>query len=67
MRAPTLPWEVPTTWLPAPALQHPTPPHFRAHALQPGKCLYTTIRELVENGLDAAECIDQLPDLTITV
>ncbi|EFN52240.1 hypothetical protein CHLNCDRAFT_26891 [Chlorella variabilis] len=33
----------------------------------PGKCLYTTIRELVENGLDAAESISQLPDIDITV
>lgn len=36
-------------------------------ALQPGKCLYTTIRELVENALDAAESISQLPDIDITV
>ena len=36
-------------------------------ALQPGKCLYTTIRELVENSLDAAESISQLPDVDITV
>jgi hypothetical protein len=34
---------------------------------QPGKCLYTTIRELVENALDAAESISQLPDIDITV
>lgn len=33
----------------------------------PGKCLYTTIRELVENALDAAESISQLPDIDITV
>ncbi|KAI3432870.1 hypothetical protein D9Q98_010453 [Chlorella vulgaris] len=33
----------------------------------PGKCLYTTIRELVENGLDAAESISQLPEIEITV
>ena len=38
-----------------------------AATLQPGKCLYTTIRELVENGLDSAESISQLPDLCITV
>jgi hypothetical protein len=28
---------------------------------QPGKCLYTTIRELVENALDSAESISTLP------
>ena len=35
--------------------------------LQPGKCLYTSIRELVENSLDAAESIGQLPDIAITL
>ncbi len=35
--------------------------------VQPGKCLYTTIRELVENALDAAESISQLPDVDITM
>ena len=35
--------------------------------LQPGKCLYTSIRELVENSLDAAESIGQLPDIAITM
>ncbi len=35
--------------------------------LQPGKCLYTTIRELVENALDAAESISQLPHIEITM
>lgn len=34
---------------------------------QPGKCLYTTIRELVENALDAAESIRVLPDIDITM
>lgn len=34
---------------------------------QAGKCLYTTIRELVENGLDAAEAISVLPDIDVTV
>jgi DNA topoisomerase VI subunit B len=34
---------------------------------QPGKSLYTTLRELIENGLDAAEAIMRLPDLAITV
>ncbi|KFM28392.1 DNA topoisomerase 6 subunit B [Auxenochlorella protothecoides] len=33
----------------------------------PGKCLYTTIRELVENALDAAESIHVLPDIDITI
>lgn len=35
--------------------------------MQPGKCLYTTIRELVENSLDAAESISKLPDIDITI
>lgn len=34
---------------------------------QPGRCLYTTVRELVENSLDAAESIKQLPSLEITM
>lgn len=33
--------------------------------LQPGKCLYTTVRELVENALDSAESIDELPQISI--
>ncbi|KDD76149.1 hypothetical protein H632_c336p0, partial [Helicosporidium sp. ATCC 50920] len=33
----------------------------------PGKCLYTTIRELVENALDSAESICVLPDISITI
>ncbi|KIZ02004.1 hypothetical protein MNEG_5958 [Monoraphidium neglectum] len=33
----------------------------------PGKCLYTTVRELVENALDSAESISVLPEITITV
>ncbi|KAK9916719.1 hypothetical protein WJX75_006211 [Coccomyxa subellipsoidea] len=33
----------------------------------PGKCLYTTVRELVENSLDAAESSGQLPDIEITI
>ena len=33
--------------------------------MQPGKCLYTTVRELVENSLDAAESIGALPDIQI--
>ena len=33
----------------------------------PGKSLYTTIRELVENGLDAAENMHVLPDISVQV
>ncbi|KAL3519195.1 hypothetical protein ACH5RR_021784 [Cinchona calisaya] len=33
----------------------------------PGKCLYTTVRELVENALDSAESISKLPIVEITV
>eukprot|EP00188_Purpureofilum_apyrenoidigerum_P003074 Plantae.Rhodophyta-Purpureofilum_apyrenoidigerum.ctg31288.p1 GENE.Plantae.Rhodophyta-Purpureofilum_apyrenoidigerum.ctg31288~~Plantae.Rhodophyta-Purpureofilum_apyrenoidigerum.ctg31288.p1 ORF type:complete len:205 (+),score=51.15 Plantae.Rhodophyta-Purpureofilum_apyrenoidigerum.ctg31288:212-826(+) len=33
----------------------------------PGKSLYTTIRELVENGLDAAEAVPVLPDITVEI
>ena len=36
-------------------------------SLQDGKCLYTTIREFVENSLDAAEAIGVLPDVSITM
>lgn len=32
-----------------------------------GKSLYTTIRELVENSLDAAEAVDTLPDISVVV
>lgn len=35
--------------------------------LQPGKCLYTTVRELVENALDSAEAIAELPIIEITM
>jgi DNA topoisomerase VI subunit B len=31
----------------------------------PGKSLYTSIRELVENSLDAAESISVLPDIEV--
>lgn len=34
---------------------------------QPGKCLYTTVRELVENALDSAESISELPIIEITL
>lgn len=33
----------------------------------PGKCLYTTVRELVENALDSAESISELPIVEITI
>ncbi|MEW5318661.1 MAG: hypothetical protein WDW38_009866 [Sanguina aurantia] len=33
----------------------------------PGKCLYTTIRELVENALDSAESISELPLIEIDI
>ena len=35
--------------------------------LQPGKCLYTTVRELVENSLDAAESGGELPQIEINM
>jgi hypothetical protein len=34
---------------------------------QPGKCLYTSMRELVENSLDATEAVRALPDIEITI
>lgn len=34
---------------------------------QPGKSLYTTIREFVENALDAAESISVLPTVSLTI
>ncbi|GMH10304.1 hypothetical protein Nepgr_012145 [Nepenthes gracilis] len=33
----------------------------------PGKCLYTTMRELVENSLDSAESISELPVVEVTI
>lgn len=33
----------------------------------PGKALYTTVRELVENSLDAAESIRKLPEIHLTI
>ncbi|KAL5976033.1 DNA topoisomerase 6 subunit B [Asimina triloba] len=33
----------------------------------PGKSLYTTVRELVENALDSAESISELPSIEITI
>ena len=40
---------------------------FLFHFLQPGKSLYTSMRELVENSLDAAESINELPDIEISM
>ncbi|KAJ8528999.1 hypothetical protein K7X08_035834 [Anisodus acutangulus] len=34
---------------------------------RPGKCLYTTVRELVENALDSSESISELPVVEITI
>lgn len=36
-------------------------------SIQPGKSLYTTVRELVENSLDSAESISELPVIEITM
>ena len=33
----------------------------------PGKSLYTTVREFVENSLDAAESIRALPDIQLSI
>ena len=35
--------------------------------VQPGKSLYTSMRELVENSLDAAESINQLPNIEVAM
>jgi DNA topoisomerase VI subunit B len=32
-----------------------------------GKSLYTTIRELMENGLDACEAVHRLPDISVSI
>ena len=45
-------------------LVYARPSHQR---LQPGKSLYTTVRELVENALDAAESISVLPEISVTI
>lgn len=46
----------------------PTPAHCGCDGCtQPGKCLYTTIRELVENALDSAESISELPIIEIAM
>lgn len=34
---------------------------------QPGKSLYTTVRELVENSLDSSESISELPVVEVTM
>ena len=34
---------------------------------QPGKSLYTTVRELVENALDSSESISELPEVEVTM
>jgi DNA topoisomerase-6 subunit B len=34
---------------------------------QPGKSLYTTVREFVENSLDSAEDIGELPQVELTM
>eukprot|EP00741_Cyanophora_paradoxa_P019533 tig00021127_g18855.t1 len=33
----------------------------------PGKSLYTTLRELIENGLDAAEAVPTLPEISVKI
>ncbi|KAJ7980730.1 DNA topoisomerase 6 subunit B [Quillaja saponaria] len=33
----------------------------------PGKCLYTTVREFVENSLDSAESVSELPVVEVTI
>ncbi|KAL7471547.1 hypothetical protein ACHAXS_011841 [Conticribra weissflogii] len=33
----------------------------------PGKSLYTTLRELIENSLDACESVDVLPDIHVVI
>lgn len=38
-----------------------------AHFMQPGKSLYTTVRELVENGLDSCEAIGEPPIVAIAM
>lgn len=63
-----------STSLPAPAtLKFKSPAEFFAENKNiagfdnPGKSLYTTIRELVENALDAAESIHNLPDVSLHI
>ncbi|KAK9840997.1 hypothetical protein WJX81_004968 [Elliptochloris bilobata] len=57
----------------ADALQQKSPAEFFADNRNiagfdnPGKCLYTTVRELVENSLDAAEDAGKLPEIDITI
>ena len=40
---------------------------FVSNDYQPGKSLYTTVRELVENALDSAESIAELPFVEVTM
>ncbi|XP_054812104.1 DNA topoisomerase 6 subunit B isoform X3 [Prosopis cineraria] len=47
-------------------MMHSMSPDRRAHN-SPGKCLYTTVRELVENSLDSAESISELPVVEIII
>mmetsp|Transcript_33786 Transcript_33786/g.66460 ORF Transcript_33786/g.66460 Transcript_33786/m.66460 type:complete len:695 (+) Transcript_33786:1-2085(+) len=55
------------------SLKHKTPAEFFAEHQNiagfdnPGKSLYTTIREFVENSLDAAEAVGTLPIVELTV
>lgn len=43
--------------------------HFPAGSsdIKPGKSLYTTVREFVENGLDAAEDARVLPEIVVRI
>ncbi|XP_031261680.1 DNA topoisomerase 6 subunit B [Pistacia vera] len=55
------------------ALQQKSPAEFFADNKNiagfdnPGKSLYTTVRELVENSLDSAESISELPVIEVTI
>jgi hypothetical protein len=40
---------------------------FHCFVQQPGKSLYTTVRELVENALDSSESIAELPVIEVTM
>lgn len=41
--------------------------HDNSAVLQPGKSLYTTVRELVENALDSCEGIGEPPNVAINM
>lgn len=47
--------------------QKRSPSQTKKQNQQPGKCLYTTVRELVENSLDSAESVSALPLVEITM